>query len=299
VVLYLKALEIFLPDESTLSVSVFTFSSGKGANCYSFDAVKQIKRYGKINQLSASLNNNMFLKEFYNIQEGSVSIAATQASMFAKEIAHDFNPLHDVDAKRFCVPGDLLFSLALEKYGLSQNMHFTFAGMVGHDVLLNFPATDAEQMDVNDNQGKTYLQVERSGAVSHNPALIESFIRDYVAFSGQNFPYVLVPLLAQEKVMFNLNRPLVIYESMTLSFDHLDFKQASVEMLEPKIDVDGKRATAFLHFQMKADEAVVGTGFKKLAISVPSVYDAESMQAFVDEYLARKNTYLTNLMACS
>ncbi|MCX7098075.1 MAG: DUF3581 domain-containing protein [Methylococcales bacterium] len=239
----------------------------------------------------------MFLRDFYSIHDGSFSIAAEKASMFAKEVAHDFNPLHDVDAKRFCVPGDLLFSMAVEKYGLSQNMHFNFSGMVGHDVLLNFPDTDAELIDINDKQGKTYLQVKRSGGISRNFTLIESFIRDYVAFSGQNFPYVLVPLLAQEKVMFNLNRPLVIYESMTLSFDHLDFQQASVEMLEPKIEVDGKRATAFLHFQMKADGEVVGTGFKKLAISVPSDYEAEPMQAFVDEYLARKNNYLANLAA--
>jgi hypothetical protein len=234
----------------------------------------------------------MFLKDFYSVRDGNVSIAAEQASMFAKEVAHDFNPLHDVDAKRFCVPGDLLFSLALEKYGLSQNMHFIFSGMVGHDVLLNFPDTDAERIDVNDNQGKTYLQIERSGGISRDSVLIESFIRDYVAFSGQNFPYVLVPLLAREKVMFNINRPLVIYESMTLSFDHLDFRQASVEMLEPKMEIDGKRASAFLHFQIKASVDIVGTGFKKLAISVPSGYEAEPMQAFVDEYLARKNDYL-------
>lgn len=237
----------------------------------------------------------MFLKDFYGVYDGSVGVAAEQASMFAKEVAHDFNPLHDVDSKRFCVPGDLLFSLALEKYGLSQNMHFIFSGMVGHDVLLNFPNTDAEQIDVNDNQGKTYLQVERSGSVSRDPTLIESFIRDYVAFSGQNFPYVLVPLLAQENVMFNINRPLVIYESMTLTFDHLDFPQASVAMLEPKIEVNGKRASAFLHFQMKAGEEIVGTGFKKLAISVPSAYEAEPMEAFVDEYLSRKNQYLAKL----
>src|SRR5512137_136718 len=99
----------------------------------------------------------MFLRDFYSVYDGKVSIADEQASMFAKEVAHDFNPLHDVDAKRFCVPGDLLFSMALEKYGLSQNMHFIFSGMVGHDVLLNFPDTEADQIDVNDNQGKTYL----------------------------------------------------------------------------------------------------------------------------------------------
>ncbi|MGZ5029765.1 MAG: DUF3581 domain-containing protein [Methylobacter sp.] len=237
----------------------------------------------------------MFLKEFYDIHDGNVRIAAEHASMFAKEVAHDFNPLHDVDAKRFCVPGDLLFSLILEKYGLSQNMHFTFSGMVGDGVLLNFPDTDAERIEVTDNQGKTYLQVERSGGLSRDSALIESFTRDYVAFSGQNFPYVLVPLLAKENVMFNLNRPLVIYESMTLSFDHLDFKQASVKMLEPEMEVDGKRASAFLHFQVKSGEEVVGAGFKKLAISVMSGYDAEPMQAFVDDYLARKNGYLDNL----
>jgi hypothetical protein len=243
------------------------------------------------------MNNNMFLKEFYGTRDGNVRIAAEQASMFAKEVAHDFNPLHDIDAKRFCVPGDLLFSLVLEKYGLSQNMHFIFSGMVGHDVLLDFPDTDAERFDVNDNQGKTYLQVERSGSQSRDSALIESFTRDYVAFSGQNFPYVLVPLLAKENVMFNLNRPLVIYESMTLSFEHLDFQQASVEMLEPEMDVNGKRASAFLHFRIKAGEQVVGTGFKKLAISVSTGYEAEPMQTFVDDYLARKDGYQNNLAA--
>jgi len=237
----------------------------------------------------------MFLKEYYCAHDGIVSIVAKQASKFAKEIAHDFNPLHDFDSKRFCVPGDLLFALVLEKYGLSQQMNFIFSGMVGHDVLLNFPDTDAGQFEVNDNQGKSYLQVNRSGGFSRNPALIESIIRDYVSFSGQNFPYVLVPLMANENVMFNINRPLVIYESMSLSFQHLHFQKVSVEMLEPKMEVNGKRATAFLNFQIKAGESVVGAGVKKLALSVPSCYESGSMQAFIDEYLTRKNHYLANL----
>ncbi len=237
----------------------------------------------------------MFLNKFYDTHGGNIIIAAEQASQFAKEVAHDFNPLHDVDAKRFCIPGDLLFSLALMKYGLSQNMHFIFSGMVGHGIRLNFPETDEDLVDINDNQGKTYLQIERSGIKSLDSALIEGFTRDYVAFSGQNFPYVLVPLLAKENVMFNINRPLVIYESMTLSFQHFDFQTTSVEMQEPEIEVNGKRASAFLHFQMKSGGNVVGSGFKKLAISVPTNYEAEPMQAFVEEYLDRKNSYLGNL----
>ena len=237
----------------------------------------------------------MFLKEFYETHDSSIRIGAQQASMFAKEIAHDFNPLHDADAKRFCVPGDLLFSLVLEKYGLSEQMHFIFSGMVGDGVLLNFPDSDAEHIEVTDQQGKTYLQIERSGKVSHDHAMIETLIRDYVAFSGQNFPYVLVPLLEKENVMFNIDRPLVIYESMTLTMRKLDVQNPSLEMLEPKMEVNGKRATAYLYFQIKSGDEIVGSGFKKLAVSGLRTYEALPMQAFVDEYLARKNGYLAEL----
>ena len=208
-----------------------------------------------------------FLKPFFDTRDGGLMISATQASLFAKEVAHDFNPLHDPDSKRFCVPGDLLFSLVLEKYGLSQHMHFIFSGMVGHEVLLTFPDTDAEQFDVTDQQGKTYLQIQRFGQNLRDSRVLEMLIRDYVAFSGQNFPYVLVPLLAQEKVMFNIDRPLVIYESMTLDLKHLNFSEPSLQMLEPKMEVNGKRATAYLYFNMLSGEEVVGSGFKKLAIS--------------------------------
>lgn len=49
-------------------------------------------------------------------------------------------------------------------------------------------------------------------------------------------------------------------------------------MLGPKMEVNGKRATAFLYFQIKAGEDVVGTGFKKLAISVPTAYETEPIK---------------------
>ena len=237
----------------------------------------------------------MFLNNFYDLQDGSVRITAEQASTFAKEVAHDFNPLHDADSKRFCVPGDLLFSLVLQKYGLSQNMHFTFSGMVGHGVLLNFPVTAAGKIEITDNTGKSYLEIERSGAVNKDAALIEALILDYVAFSGQNFPYVLVPLLIKENVMFNIDRPMVIYESMTLEFQHVDFQEPVLEMLEPRMEVNGKRATAFLQFQIKAQGEVVGAGFKRVVVGGLRDYEAEPLEAYVQEYLNRKNGYLKNL----
>lgn len=234
----------------------------------------------------------MLLNKYFEEKDGGICISASQASAFAKEVARDFNPLHDEDNKRFCVPGDLLFSMVLDKYGLSQNMHFVFSGMVGHDVILNFPVSDSTQIEITDLQGKSYLHFERSGEIQNNTNVIEALIRDYVAFSGHNFPYVLVPLLEQEKVMFNLDRPLVIYESMTLNFHRVDFSNPTLKMLAPEMAVNGKRATALLHFQIVEGDEVVGAGFKKLAVGGLREYEKEPLDAFVAEYLARKNGYL-------
>lgn len=239
----------------------------------------------------------MFLKDFYSIDDGLVVITAQQASLFAKEVAGDFNPLHDPDSKRFCVPGDLLFSMVLEKYGLSEKMDFTFAGMVGDAVPLDFPRTDAEQFEVTDKNAKTYLKIERQGSMTADRALIEALVRDYVAFSGHNFPYVLVPLLEKDNVMINIDRPLVIYDSMSIEFNHLNFSEPRLEMLEPELDVSGKRGAARLHFQITSAGEVVGTGYKKLAISGLRAFEAEPMQAFVENYLARKDQYLKNVAA--
>ncbi|MGL5048946.1 MAG: DUF3581 family protein, partial [Shewanella sp.] len=68
----------------------------------------------------------MFLAPYFLKQNQAISVSAQQASDFAKKIAQDFNPIHDVGAKRFCVPGDLLFALVLTQYGLSQSMKFGF-----------------------------------------------------------------------------------------------------------------------------------------------------------------------------
>lgn len=234
----------------------------------------------------------MFLQEYYSGPNEQTEITAEQGSLFAKEIAKDFNPLHDVDAKRFCVPGDLLFAIVLDKYGLSKKMNFTFTGMLGHGVTLDFPQTEEQQFDVNGSNNKTILRVERSGEQSREEDMLETLIKDYVAFSGHNFPYVLVPLMAKQNVMINLSRPLVMYDSMSLEFETLDFSNPKVEMLEPELTVNGKRGDAYLRFQIKSDDKVVGTGFKKIVISGMREYEEGPMQDFVDNYLARKEGYL-------
>ncbi len=238
----------------------------------------------------------MFLKAFYSGPNDCIKITPEQGCLFAKDIANDFNPLHDVESKRFCVPGDLLFALVLHKYGVSKKMNFTFAGMLGHGgVTLDLPETDAEQFEVQGSHGKTILKVDRQGPSTQEESLINPLIRNYVAFSGYNFPYILVPLMAKQNVMINIKRPFVIYDSMSLEFDHLDFTDPQVEMLDPELQVNGKRADAYFKFQIKSGDEVVGKGFKKIVISGVREYEEEPMQEFVDNYLARKNIYLDSI----
>ncbi len=233
----------------------------------------------------------MFLNPFYSDRQGSIQISAQQASLFAKDVAGDFNPIHDPESKRFCVPGDLLFSLVLSRYGLSQNMRFVFSGMVGDGISLLFPETEAEVFDIGDAEGKSYLKIEREGARTEDPALIKALALHYVAFSGHNFPDILVPLMARHNVMINPQRPLVIYESMAFHLEHLDFAEPDLELADTSLEVNGRRGDAGLYFRIKAGDEVVGTGSKKLVLSGLREYDQGSMQQFTDEYLARKSAY--------
>ena len=233
----------------------------------------------------------MLLSQFHRENADGIHITAEQASRFAKEIADDFNPIHNPDAKRFCVPGDLLFALVLEKYGLNQQMCFTFSSMVGNGVALRFPASDSEEIAVTDDKGKTYLRVERRGGVTRKESLVEAFTRQYVSFSGQNFPHVLIPLLEERNVMLNPDRPLVIYESMSIHLDHLDFSNPVLNMSAGSLDVKGKRGDVRLEFQIESAGEIVGAGFKKLVLSGLREYEEDKVRGLIESYNTSKREY--------
>jgi hypothetical protein len=227
----------------------------------------------------------MFLQQFYTRDELSLSISAEQGSGFAKTISNDFNPIHDVDSKRFCVPGDLLFGLVLERYGLSQQMRFEFSGMVSADTPLVLPESPGDQFEIADAREKTYLKVSRSGDQLQDQQVLESLIKNYVFFSGQNFPHILVPLMAEENVMINPQRPLVIYESMSLQLDTLELDQPSVELAGTSLEVDGKRGNAEFKFNLVDGGKIVGTGVKTLILSGLREYQQEAIDLMVATYL--------------
>lgn len=233
----------------------------------------------------------MFLSPYFLKQNQSISVSAQQASDFAKKIAQDFNPIHDVGAKRFCVPGDLLFALVLTQYGLSQSMKFTFAGMVGDGVELQFPEQVNDSFSICDNRDKTYLNVSRRGDISRCDAQTESFIRHYVAFSGHNFIDILMPLMKRHQVMINPDRPLVIYESMSFDLMTLDFVEVQLSLVQQELKIDGKRGDVTLHFELHSGDTLVGTGIKTLVMSGLRTYDEAQAMQMCATYEGRKTDF--------
>ena len=230
----------------------------------------------------------MFLQSFFSQNGNKLSISAEQGSQFAKQICNDYNPIHDVESKRFCVPGDLLFALTLNNYGLSQQMRFDFSGLVPADKALLFPKWKGSELSITDSREKLYLNVYREGEVSQEQSAIEHLVRSYVEFSGHSFPYILVPLMQQHQVMINTARPLVMYQSMSLSLDQLDISSPEVKFLDAQMEVDGKRGNVTLQFSINDGEKAIGHGEKKLVLSGLREYDQQAMDQLILDYEARK-----------
>ena len=77
-------------------------------------------------------------------------------------------------------------------------MTFVFSGMVSGDLPLIFPKSNADVFSIIDDQNKSYLEIERHGDILSNQGLVSELTRGYVAFSGKNFPDILVPLLSEQ-----------------------------------------------------------------------------------------------------
>ncbi len=238
------------------------------------------------------MNQSTLLAAFFDDEGSGIRISAQQGSRFAKEIAGDFNPIHDPGNKRFCVPGDLLFSLVLSEHGLSQRMSFSFEGMVGEGTGLSMIPVGADRVSLRDQEGKAYLEVTRAGDATHDQALIEKLIRHYVAFSGQNFPHILVPLMEKHRVMINTDRPLIIYESMSFDLERLDVPDLTLRLVDSTLEVNGRRGDARLYFELRSGDDTIGTGFKKLVLSGLRGYEAEALQGLVDRYAGWKAAFL-------
>jgi len=237
----------------------------------------------------------LFLDAFHEKQDRSISITAEQGSRFAKSVAGDFNPIHDPGHRRFCVPGDLLFALAVQHFGLSTSIEVQFKSLVDADQRLLMPTFNPDEAsqthDIIDERDRVIMQWTQSGMRTADSAQLEQLIRAYVAFSGQNFPHVLVPLLEQHQIMFHPKRPFVIYDSMSLQLDRLDFTNPHLELTERSLIESDRRADVTFSFVWKDADQIIGTGSKTLIISGLQPYDAEAMAEVVADFLTARECY--------
>ncbi len=237
--------------------------------------------------------NPMNIEDYYLLEDSKLSFTRQQASDFAKKVAGDFNPIHDVESKRFCVPGDLLFSVIIHHYGLRQKMIFNFSGMVSDGIELSLPECTEEHLAILDQKGKKYLAIECAGEVSTNPELIESLSTHYVEFSSQAFPKILMPLMSEHNVMINPDRPLIIYESMSFELKTLDIKEITLELDNQSLQINGKRGDVTLEYNLLSNGNSVGHGCKRMVLSGLREFDQSRMDNLVNDYNQSKQDFLS------
>lgn len=231
-----------------------------------------------------------FLSPFYQrTPDGHITVAAEQGSSFAKQVAGDYNPIHDPESKRFCVPGDLLFSLALGEYGLHRNMSFSFKELVSAESVLSYnplPNPQEGLVTVTNRREKDVLELHYGGGSTSDEKRIEQFLSAYVAFSGQNFPHILVPLMRQHNAMINTKRPMVIYESMSFELQNLEFDSFELVPGKTAMQVDGRRGDVQLHFSFTDGKREIGQGSKNLVLGGLREFNDAVMDALCKDYLA-------------
>lgn len=231
----------------------------------------------------------MNIEQYCTLDGSKLSFTREQASDFAKSVAGDFNPIHDIDSKRFCVPGDLLFTVIIHHYGLRQVMGFSFSGMVGADNVLILPEVDSREISIYDENDRKFLDVSTDGARSRDPRLIDSLTRAYVEFSGHTFPHVLVPLMRENNIMINTERPLVIYDHMRISLDTLDIESVELSLSDNVFRRYGKRGDIALNYDLSCNGETVGKGQKKMVLSGLREYNQKKIDQLIASYSERKN----------
>lgn len=252
----------------------------------------------------------MDISRYFSESDGAVSFSEEQASAFAKGVAGDFNPIHNPRSKRFCVPGDLLFSVLLHRYGVAQLTRVQFSGMLDGNTRMLMPATVDGEVLISDIRDRALLSLTLDGTRFVNQSFIAQLSNAYVHFSGQTFPDVLVPLMRNAGVMINPDRPLVIYKDMAIELNDtaVELSKSSetglldewreplesgltLELTNSDISVDGRKGLVRLIFTIALDGCKIGTGEKNLVLSGLREYDEAAMQKIVDQYNLWRQSY--------
>lgn len=233
----------------------------------------------------------MNLQDYYQYKEGALRFEREKASQFAKQVAGDFNPIHDIDARRFCVPGDLLFAVLVERHGLFSSMEIEFSGMVTErSEVLTQEAPDVIRF-VNES-GADFIVAHHNNQSCGDSVFAKSLTEAYIQFSGQTFPHILVPMMHEHDVMINTARPIVMYRRMSLSLKACTGTDISLAYTGSKFEANGKKGEASFFFDIKSNDETIGTGMKNMLLSGLRPFDQEAVDGIIAEYGSWKSDWL-------
>lgn len=225
----------------------------------------------------------MNLQNYYEYKQGLLHFNRETASQFAKQVAGDFNPIHNVDARRFVVPGDLLFAVLLDRQGLYQQMEVEYTGMVTDKSQLLSSISD-DQIMLHDQSANEYLIARHSGEQCHDKEFITALTKAYVTFSGKTFPHILVPIMREHNAMINPDRPMVMYRRMSLTLNSCAAEHISLAYSGAQFDVNGRKGEVSLRFDIVSDGQKIGHGTKNMVLSGLREFDQTAIDTIVDRY---------------
>jgi hypothetical protein len=85
---------------------------------------------------------------------------------------------------------------------------------------------------------------------------------------------------------------MVMYESMTIDLDRLDFEAPALQIDHNELVTNGKRGEVKLAFNLLDSGAVVGRGNKRMILSGLREYDKAAMDATIASLNERKLAFL-------
>jgi len=109
-----------------------------------------------------------------------------------------------------------------------------------------------------------------------------------VAESGKNFPHTLQPLMESRGVMFNPDRPMVMYESMSLALDSVNTTDPVLELANADLEAAGKRGNVTLDYRLTCASGASGEVSKRLVLGSLRPYTQDAMDAVLEEFYRLK-----------
>jgi hypothetical protein len=97
--------------------------------------------------------------------------------------------------------------------------------------------------------------------------------------------------MKKNDVMINPERPLIIYKDMAIHIDQFPQGELSLEFSGASMDVDGKKGSVKLEFDLAVDGRSIGHGTKEMVVSGLRPYDQSAIDQIVSEYNKTKLTY--------